>query len=92
MAKEHSILRSAMDSIEEAHRLTERYNKRDVAFKMTVDDLHTLRRQFTRQSAIGRVRLDFGSGPYQPLTRPKHRQRQDSFPESLSCLLLSLQA
>lgn len=43
MAKEHSILRSAMDSVEEAHRLTERYNKRDVAFKMTVDDLHTLR-------------------------------------------------
>ena len=38
MAKEHSILRSAMDSIEEAHRLTERYNKRDIAFKMKGDD------------------------------------------------------
>ena len=43
MAKEHSILRSAIESVNEAKRLTDRFNKRDTEFTMTQDDLHSLK-------------------------------------------------
>lgn len=43
MATEHSILRNSIDSVDEAKRLLERYNKRDINFTMTSDDLHSLR-------------------------------------------------
>lgn len=43
MATEHSLLRSSIDSVDEAKRLLERYNKRDINFTMTSDDLHSLR-------------------------------------------------
>lgn len=50
MATEHSLLRSAIDSIDEAHRLLHRYDKRDVSFKFTKDDCHTIRSAATMAS------------------------------------------
>lgn len=43
MASEHSLLRSSIDSVDEAKRILDKYNKRDKDFKMTPEDLHSLR-------------------------------------------------
>ena len=43
MEAEHTTLRSAIDSLEESSRLLSRYNKRDMNFKFTIEDVHTLR-------------------------------------------------
>jgi hypothetical protein len=43
MATEHHLLRSAMDNADETKRLLDRYNRRDLNFQFTTDDLHTIR-------------------------------------------------
>lgn len=43
MATEHSMLRSAIDSIQEAQRLLDRYDKKDLSYKFTREDFHSIR-------------------------------------------------
>lgn len=43
MGAGHSMLRSAIDSIHEANRLLERFNKKDVNYVFTNDDLYSIR-------------------------------------------------
>lgn len=50
MATEHSLLRGAIDSINEAHRLLERFDRKDVNYVFTKDDCHTIRGAATMAS------------------------------------------
>lgn len=71
MATEHTLLRSAIDSLEEAVRLLSRYEKRDIGFVFNKDDMFSIRSAAV-MSAQGAKAIAECSGYIEALLYSKH--------------------